>query len=115
MSLDYNVIKDENEWGVYLEKILEYGIIEVHINEKRSFFRVAKPNSEKTIDVILRDVNNLKKNFPSLIFYDCETKMKVDLDNNSVKSNFLKSKNEFLKYFSNVVNNAPVRGNDVFK
>ena len=41
--------------------------------------------------------------------------MKVDLDNNSVKSNFLKSKNEFLKYFSNVVNNAPVRGNDVFK
>lgn len=115
LSLDYNVIKDENEWGVYLEKILEYGIIEVHINEKRSFFRVAKPNSEKTIDVILRDVNNLKKNFPSLIFYDCETKMKVDLDNNSVKSNFLKSKNEFLKYFSNIVNNAPVRGNDVFK
>jgi hypothetical protein len=115
LSLDYNVIKDENEWGVYLEKILEYGIIEVHINEKRSFFRVAKPNSEKTIDVILRDVNNLKKDFPNLIFYDCETKTKVDLDNNSVKSNFLKSKNEFLQYFSNVVNNAPVRENDVFK
>lgn len=116
LNLGYSLINNENEWGVYLEKLLNYGIIEVHVSEDRTFFRVAKPNSEKTIDIILQDVIELKKVLPDLIFYDCETKCNVDLFNNkTLRDNFIKSQKEFLKYFSDIVNMPPVRGDEVFK
>lgn len=115
IALGYIQVKDEKEWGIYLEKALPYGIIEAHINYDFSFIRIAKPNSEETIDILLSDIIKLKKKFPELILYDMEAKQNVDLgDGLSLKKLFLIEKEKFLLYFPSF-SKFPVRGDDIFR
>lgn len=116
LAKGYSLVKDEGKFGIYLEKELPYGIIEAHINDDISFVRIAKPNSVETIAVLLKDILSMKSQFPNTILYDMEDKQVVVLnDEETLKKKFLNAREEFLTYFSNIINKAPVRGDDVFK
>ena len=116
----YSVVKQTDTMGIFLEKVLSYGIIEINLNDYESNYRysirIAKPNSEETVAILLKDIIEIKKQFPELTLYDIEVKKSIDLnDEKFLKKNFLKAKEEFLVYFSETSNKAPVRGDEVFK
>lgn len=120
LAQGYSLVKYHDTMGFFLEKELPYGIIEANLNDYESNYRysirIAKPNSEETVAVLLKDVIEIRKQFPNVILYDMETKQSVDLcDEKTLKEKFLKAKEEFLMYFSATTNKAPVRGDDVFK